>query len=112
MAGPLYDGIRLSSRRVRGQRLEVPPRMGILTWIILGLIAGVIANFAVGGGYGLIGSIILGIVGAVVGGFVASALGFGDVTGLDVRSIVIAIVGACIVLFAVRAMRGTRATAV
>jgi uncharacterized membrane protein YeaQ/YmgE (transglycosylase-associated protein family) len=77
--------------------------MGLLGWIVLGLIAGVIAEFLMGGG--------LGIVGAVVGGFIASALGFGDVSGLDLRSIVIAIVGACIVLFAVRAMRGTRATA-
>jgi uncharacterized membrane protein YeaQ/YmgE (transglycosylase-associated protein family) len=86
--------------------------MGLLGWIVLGLIAGVIAEFLMGGGLGIIGSIVLGIVGAVVGGFIASALGFGDVSGLDIRSIVIAVVGACVVLFAVRAMRGTRATAV
>jgi len=84
--------------------------MGILTWIVLGLIAGVIANFAVGGGYGLIGSIILGIVGAVVGGFVASALGFGDVTGLNIGSIVIAAIGAVAVILVARAVSG-RSTA-
>ena len=86
--------------------------MGLLTWIILGLIAGVIAEFLMGGGFGLVGSILLGIVGAVVGGFIASALGVGDVTGLNLGSIVIAVIGACIVLALVRAMRGTRATAV
>jgi uncharacterized membrane protein YeaQ/YmgE (transglycosylase-associated protein family) len=42
--------------------------MGLLSWIILGLIAGIIADFLMGGGVGLLGSIILGIVGAVVGG--------------------------------------------
>jgi uncharacterized membrane protein YeaQ/YmgE (transglycosylase-associated protein family) len=86
--------------------------MGLLGWIVLGLIAGVIAEYLMGGGFGLIGSIILGIVGAVVGGFIASALGFGDISGLDVRSIVIAIIGAIIVLAVVRALRGTSARAV
>ena len=85
--------------------------MGILTWIILGLIAGVIAQFLVGGGFGLIGSIILVIVGAVVGGFIASALGFGTVDGLDIGSIVIAIIGAIIVLLIARSIRGSSATA-
>jgi uncharacterized membrane protein YeaQ/YmgE (transglycosylase-associated protein family) len=80
--------------------------MGLLSWIILGLIAGVIADFLMGGGVGLLGSIILGIVGAVVGGWLASQLGFGDVTGLNVGSIVIAVIGACIVLFVVRLVQG------
>ena len=53
--------------------------MGLLSWIILGLIAGVIADFLMGGGFGLIGSIILGVVGAIVGGYVASLLGVGTV---------------------------------
>jgi uncharacterized membrane protein YeaQ/YmgE (transglycosylase-associated protein family) len=84
--------------------------MGLLSWIVLGLIAGVIAEFLMGGGLGIIGSIILGIVGAVVGGFIASALGVGDVTGLNVYSIVMAVLGACVVLALVRATRGTGAT--
>ncbi len=50
--------------------------MGLLSWIILGLIAGVIADFLMGGGFGLIGSIIVGIVGAVVGGWLASLAGY------------------------------------
>jgi uncharacterized membrane protein YeaQ/YmgE (transglycosylase-associated protein family) len=85
--------------------------MGLLSWIILGLVAGVIADFLMGGGFGLIGSIILGIVGAIVGGYLASLLGVGSVTGLNIGSIAIAVAGACIVIFAVRLLRGgTRRT--
>jgi uncharacterized membrane protein YeaQ/YmgE (transglycosylase-associated protein family) len=86
--------------------------MGLLSWILLGLIAGVIANFLMGGGVGLLGSIVLGIVGAVVGGYLASLFGVGDVTGLNLGSIVISVIGACIVLFVVRALRGDRRIAV
>jgi uncharacterized membrane protein YeaQ/YmgE (transglycosylase-associated protein family) len=84
--------------------------MGLLTWIILGLIAGFLASLIAGGGFGLLELLILGIVGAVVGGFIAQALGFGDLSGLDVRSIVIAVVGAIIVIAVVRMLRGSRAT--
>jgi uncharacterized membrane protein YeaQ/YmgE (transglycosylase-associated protein family) len=84
--------------------------MGLLSWIILGLVAGVIASYLMGGGFGLIGSIILGIIGAVVGGYLASVMGVGDVTGLNLGSIVISVIGACIVLFVVRALRRGRAT--
>jgi uncharacterized membrane protein YeaQ/YmgE (transglycosylase-associated protein family) len=80
--------------------------MGLLSWIVLGLIAGVIADYLMGGGFGLIGSIILGIVGAIVGGYIASLMGVGEVTGLNIGSIVIAVIGACIVLFVVRTVRG------
>ena len=83
--------------------------MGILTWIVLGLIAGVLANFLVGGGFGLIGTILLGIIGAVVGGFLASALGMGSVDGLDIGSIVISTIGAIIVILVARAASGRRA---
>ncbi len=81
--------------------------MGLLSWILLGLIAGVIADFLMRGGFGLIGSIVLGIVGAVVGGYLASLAGVGDVTGLNIGSVVISVIGACIVLFVVRALRGS-----
>lgn len=80
--------------------------MGIISWIVLGLIAGVIAQFLVGGGFGIIGSILLGIVGAVVGGFLAAALGFGTVDGLDLQSVVIAVFGAIVVLLVARSLRG------
>ena len=82
--------------------------MGLLAWLVLGLIAGVLANFLVGGGGGLIFDIVLGIVGAFVGGFLASALGVGDVSGLNVESIVIATIGAILVIFVVRAVTRRR----
>ena len=79
--------------------------MGILAWIILGLIAGWLAGqFMKGGGYGLVGDIVLGIIGAVVGGFLASALLGLDINGFNVMSILIAFVGACIVIAISRAL--------
>ena len=83
--------------------------MGILAWIILGLIAGFLAGQVMkGGGYGVIGDIVLGIVGAVVGGFLASNLLGLDVNGLNVMSILIAFVGACLVIGISRALSGSR----
>ena len=76
---------------------------------MLGAIAGFIANLLVGGGEGVIGTIILGIVGAFVGGYIASALFHkGDVSGLNVESIVISVLGAILVLFVYRAMSKRR----
>lgn len=72
--------------------------MGILLWIVFGLIAGVIARFLMPGKAP--GGIILGIVGAFVGGFVSSLLFGIDVTGFDLRSIAIAVGGAILVLLA------------
>ena len=86
--------------------------MGILVWIVFGLIAGVVAKFIMPGRDpgGIIVTILLGIVGAVVGGFLGTTLGFGTVTGFDVRSLLIAIAGALVVLFAYRLIT-SRATA-
>lgn len=74
--------------------------MGILLWIVMGLIVGIIAKFILPGrdGSGFIMTVVLGIVGAIVGGWLGSLLGLGSVTGFDLRSILIAIVGALIVL--------------
>jgi uncharacterized membrane protein YeaQ/YmgE (transglycosylase-associated protein family) len=84
--------------------------MGILSWIVLGLIAGFLAGqFMKGGGYGLIGDIILGIIGALVGGFLASTLLGLDVNGFNIVSILIAFVGACIVIAIARMLTGNRA---
>ena len=82
--------------------------MNLLVWIVLGLIAGAIASFLVGGGFGILGTIILGIIGAVVGGFLASALGLGTVDGLDLWRIVFATIGAIIVILIARAVSGRR----
>jgi uncharacterized membrane protein YeaQ/YmgE (transglycosylase-associated protein family) len=83
--------------------------MGIITWIVLGLIAGVLANFLASGGFGLIGSIVLGIVGAVIGGFIASAVfNKSDVTGINLYSIVVAVLGAIGVIVIARLVTQSR----
>ena len=81
--------------------------MGILTWIILGLVAGLIAKFVMPGNDpgGLIVTILVGIAGAIIGGFIASAFGFGAVSGFNIRSIVIAAIGAFALLFALRVLK-------
>ena len=85
--------------------------MGILAWIVLGAIAGFLANMIVGGREGVIGTILLGIVGAVVGGWLAGTfLKLKDPTGINVESIVISVIGAIIVLFVFRAVVGRRRT--
>ena len=78
--------------------------MGILSWILFGLIAGAIAKLLMPGTdpRGFIITIALGIVGAIVGGFIATALNFGTVTGFDIRSFLIAITGSLILLIGYR----------
>jgi uncharacterized membrane protein YeaQ/YmgE (transglycosylase-associated protein family) len=77
--------------------------MGILAWIVVGLIAGVVAKALMpsGGPGGIILTTLLGIAGAFVGGFLASATGIGaGIAQFDVRTILVAIVGAIVLLFA------------
>ena len=78
--------------------------MGIFAWIVLGLIAGVLAKFIMPGRDpgGVIITILLGIAGAVVGGFIGTQLGFGDISGLDLRSLAIAVGGGVLLLFVYR----------
>lgn len=75
--------------------------MGILSWIILGLIAGALAKWLMPGtdGGGWIATIVLGILGAFVGGFLGGFLGFGGATGVNIGSIVTATLGAFVILF-------------
>lgn len=87
--------------------------MGLLSWIIVGLIAGWLAGLVMkGSGHGVVGDIILGIVGALVGGFLASALfGVSDpISGFNLTTIFIAFLGAVIIVAIVRALTGTRTT--
>jgi uncharacterized membrane protein YeaQ/YmgE (transglycosylase-associated protein family) len=81
--------------------------MGIISWIILGLVVGLIAKFIMPGKDpgGFFITIILGIAGAFVGGFIASAIGFGSVTGFDLRSLLIAVGGAVILLIIYRVVK-------
>ena len=78
--------------------------MGIIVWILLGLVVGVIAKFLMPGKDpgGIIITILLGIGGAFVGGFVSTRLGFGSVTGFDLRSLIIAVLGAIALLVVYR----------
>lgn len=81
--------------------------MGILSWILFGLIAGALAKVIMPGRDpgGIIVTIIIGIVGAVVGGYVGSLIGFGGISGFEIRSFVLAVGGALIVLAAYRAIK-------
>jgi uncharacterized membrane protein YeaQ/YmgE (transglycosylase-associated protein family) len=84
--------------------------MGILAWIVLGLIAGFIASKIVNHtGSGVIMDIVLGVVGALVGGFLFSMFGAGGVTGFNIYSMLVAIVGAVVVLWLYHALIGRRA---
>jgi uncharacterized membrane protein YeaQ/YmgE (transglycosylase-associated protein family) len=86
--------------------------MGIISWIIVGLIAGFIGSKIVNkSGEGLVRDIILGIIGAFVGGWVFTALGASGVTGLNIYSIFVAVIGAIIVLVVYHATIGRKATA-
>jgi uncharacterized membrane protein YeaQ/YmgE (transglycosylase-associated protein family) len=85
--------------------------MGILSWIVVGLIAGWLAGQVMkGGGYGLIGDVIVGVVGGLLGGWLAtSVLHIGaDVNGINLESILVAFVGAVILLVLMRLLRGGR----
>jgi uncharacterized membrane protein YeaQ/YmgE (transglycosylase-associated protein family) len=83
--------------------------MGILSWIIIGLIAGWLAGVIMrGSGYGVLGDIVLGIIGALIGGFLASAV-FGiptPVSGFNLGSLIVALLGAIVVIAIVRALPG------
>ncbi len=81
--------------------------MDLLTWIIVGLIAGVLASLVMGGtGYGIIGDIIIGIVGAFVGGWLFSQLGVSTPFGGLAGTIFVAFIGAIVLLFVLRLIRG------
>ena len=80
----------------------------LITWLVLGLIAGALANFVMGGGYGIVGDIIVGILGAVIGGYVFSLVGGGGVSGLNIGSIFVAFVGACILIALLRLLSRRR----
>ena len=77
--------------------------MSILAWIVLGVVAGFIGSKIVNRtGEGLILDLVLGVVGAVVGGFLFNTFGHSGVTGLNIYSLFVAVIGAVVVLFAYR----------
>ena len=84
--------------------------MSILTWILVGLIAGWLAGTIVrGGGFGIFGDVIVGIVGALIGGFLGTFLFGGDyLTGLNLTTIFVSVVGSVILIWMLRLGRGRR----
>ena len=82
--------------------------MGILSWLVVGAVAGWVAGKLMrGGGFGLIGNIVVGIIGAVVGGWLAGAI-FNDpnaISGFNLTTIVVAVLGAVVVLYIVRLLK-------
>jgi uncharacterized membrane protein YeaQ/YmgE (transglycosylase-associated protein family) len=78
--------------------------MGVISWIIFGLIAGALAKLIMPGKDpgGWLVTILIGIAGAIVGGFVGSAIGFGGITGFDFRSMIVAVAGSLLLLWAYR----------
>jgi uncharacterized membrane protein YeaQ/YmgE (transglycosylase-associated protein family) len=85
------------------------PQMTLVAWIVVGAIAGFLASEIMGTREGLVLMIVLGIVGAVVGGWVASDIfKIADVTGINLTSVIVAVVGAVIVIAVVNSFSGRR----
>ena len=88
---------------------ETETEMGIISWIVVGLIAGWLAGLVVkGGGFGCIGDIVVGIVGGLLGGWIASYFfHMGDpITGINLQSILVAFLGAVIFVIILRVLTG------
>jgi uncharacterized membrane protein YeaQ/YmgE (transglycosylase-associated protein family) len=86
--------------------------MTILGWLLLGLIAGFLASVVMkGGGYGVVGDVIVGVLGAFIGGFLFSVLtgNPNPVDDFDIGSIFVAFIGACVLIAILRAVTGSRA---
>jgi len=78
--------------------------MGILLWIVFGIVAGSVAKLIMPGPdrLGIIGTMLVGVAGAVIGGWIGAVIGSSGVTGFDVRSLLMAIIGSLAVLFCYR----------
>jgi uncharacterized membrane protein YeaQ/YmgE (transglycosylase-associated protein family) len=87
--------------------------MSILIWLVVGLIAGYLARVVVPGEGpgGVIGDLVIGVVGALLGGWIFGFFGHSGVSGLNIYSIVVAFVGAVVLLFIARALSGRRSGA-
>lgn len=86
--------------------------MSFIAWIVLGLIAGFIGSKIINKrGEGLILDILLGIIGAVVGGWVFHFFGMSGVTGINIYSLIVAVIGAVVVLVIYHAIRGSKRSA-
>ena len=82
--------------------------MDLLTWLIVGLVAGLLASFVMGGGYGIVGDIIIGSVGAFIGGWLFRTLGVSSPLGGLAGTILVAFIGAVVLLFILRLITRSR----
>jgi uncharacterized membrane protein YeaQ/YmgE (transglycosylase-associated protein family) len=101
VAPPMLLGPRIAFHR--GMTVQT-----ILLWLVIGLIAGWLASAVVGGGYGIIGDIVVGVIGAFVGGFVFRKLGIGPVFSGLAGTIFVAFIGAVILLVILRLIHRRR----
>lgn len=79
--------------------------MAILIWIVFGALVGWVASMVMGSSGGLLWDIIVGIVGAVIGGFIMSFFGESGISGFNLYSFLVALLGACVLIAIVRAVR-------
>jgi uncharacterized membrane protein YeaQ/YmgE (transglycosylase-associated protein family) len=84
--------------------------MGLLAWIVVGLIAGWLASQVVASRYGIIGDTVIGMVGALLGGFLFEQFGSTGTTGFNIWSVLVAFVGAVVLLVLIRAVCGQRSS--
>jgi len=83
--------------------------MDVLTWIIVGLVAGLLASLVMGGiGYGILGDIVVGILGALIGGWLFAQMGWGTPFPGLAGAIFVAFIGAIVLLVIIRLLRGSR----
>ena len=82
--------------------------MSIIAWILLGIVAGWLANLIVGGRRGFLATIVVGVLGALIGGWVGSLLFGWDVNGFNIQSILLATLGAIILIAILRAIPGAQ----
>ena len=108
-----WRGLGEAAPREEARRQGEFKNMGILAWIVFGLIVGIVAKWIVpGSGFGgVLGDIIVGIIGAFLGGWIYGFFAHVGVTGFNIPSMVCALVGAVVLLFIVRALSGSRAAA-
>jgi uncharacterized membrane protein YeaQ/YmgE (transglycosylase-associated protein family) len=86
--------------------------MGLIAWLIVGGLAGWLANMVIPSGLGLISTIIAGIVGGFIGGFLFHAIGEPGMTGFSIWSVFVAFIGAVVLLYVIRLLNGRRGSAV
>ena len=85
---------------------KVTTSMSIIVWLLLGIVAGWLAGLVMGGGRGILGNIVVGVLGAMIGGFLGSMLLGWDVTGFNLGSILLATLGAVLLVMILRAIPG------